>query len=97
EALPDLATTAEAGLPDLNVSIWHGLYAPKGTPPEVVQKLNEALKAALKDPSVAERFAELGTTPVSEDLASPEAHRERLQSQTELWKPIFEKAGVQPQ
>jgi len=97
EALPDLATTAEAGLPDLNVSIWHGLYAPKGTPPEVVQKLNEALKAALKDPSVAERFAELGTTPVSEDLATPEAHRERLQSQTELWKPIFEKAGVQPQ
>ena len=45
----------------------------------------------------AERFAELGTTPVSEDLATPEAHRERLQSQTELWKPIFEKAGVQPQ
>jgi tripartite-type tricarboxylate transporter receptor subunit TctC len=97
EALPDLPTTAEAGMPDLNVSIWHGLYAPKGTPPEVVQKLNEALKAALKDPSVGERFAELGTTPVSEDLATPEAHRERLQSQTELWKPIFEKAGVQPQ
>ena len=96
-ALPDLPTTAEAGMPDLNVSIWHGLYAPKGTPPEVVQKLNEALKAALKDPSVGERFAELGTTPVSEDLATPEAHRERLQSQTELWKPIFEKAGVQPQ
>ena len=97
EALPDLATTAEAGLPDLNVSIWHGLYAPKGTPPEIIQKLNDALKAALKDPSVGERFAELGTTPVSEDLATPEAHRERLQSQTELWKPIFEKAGVQPQ
>jgi tripartite-type tricarboxylate transporter receptor subunit TctC len=96
-ALPDLQTTAEAGMPDLNVSIWHGLYAPKGTPPEVVQKLNEALKAALKDPSVGERFAELGTTPVSDDLATPEAHRERLQSQTELWKPIFEKAGVQPQ
>ncbi|HWT29612.1 MAG TPA: tripartite tricarboxylate transporter substrate-binding protein, partial [Propylenella sp.] len=70
DALPDLQTTAEAGLADLNVSIWHGLYAPKGTPPEIVQKLNEALKAALKDPSVAERFAELGTTPVSEDLAT---------------------------
>jgi tripartite-type tricarboxylate transporter receptor subunit TctC len=96
-ALPDLPTTAEGGLPDLNVSIWHGLYVPKNTPDEAVQKLTEALKAALKDTSVAERFAELGTTPVSDDLATPEAHTERLKSQTELWKKTFEAAGVQPQ
>ena len=54
-ALPDLATTAEGGLPELNVSVWHGLYVPKGTPAEVVQKLNEALKVALKDQTVDRR------------------------------------------
>ena len=97
EALPDLPTTAEGGLPELDVSIWHGLYVPKGTPEAVVQKLNEALKAALADETVKQRFAELGTSVVSEDLATPEAHRERLQSQIELWKGVFESAGVQPQ
>jgi tripartite-type tricarboxylate transporter receptor subunit TctC len=96
-ALPDLPTTAEGGLPELNIGIWHGLYVPKDTPDEVVQKLNEALKVALKDQSVIDRFAELGTTPVSDDLATPEAHRERLASQIELWKKTFEAAGVQPQ
>jgi tripartite-type tricarboxylate transporter receptor subunit TctC len=96
-ALPDLPTTAEGGLPELDVSIWHGLYVPKDTPDEVVQKLNEALKTALKDQNVIDRFAELGTTPVSEELATPEAHRERLASQIELWKKTFEAAGVQPQ
>jgi tripartite-type tricarboxylate transporter receptor subunit TctC len=97
DALPDLQTTAEGGLPELDVSIWHGLYVPKGTPEAVVQKLNDALKAALADETVQQRFAELGTTVVSEDLATPEAHRERLQSQTELWKGVFQSAGVQPQ
>jgi tripartite-type tricarboxylate transporter receptor subunit TctC len=96
-ALPDVPTTAEAGLPDLNVSIWHGLYVPKDTPDDVVQALTNALQVALKDPNVQERFAELGTTPVSEDLATPEAHSERLQSQIALWKGVFEAAGVQPQ
>jgi tripartite-type tricarboxylate transporter receptor subunit TctC len=97
DALPDLPTTAEGGLPDLNLGIWHGLYVPKGTPEAAVQKLTAALQAALADPTVAERFAELGTTPVSADLATPEAHRERLQSQIDLWKGVFEAAGVQPQ
>ena len=95
-ALPDLPTTAEGGLPELDVSIWHGLYVPKDTPDEVVQKLTEALKAALADETVKQRFADLGTTTVSDDLSTPEAHTERLQSQTELWKKTFEAAGVQP-
>jgi tripartite-type tricarboxylate transporter receptor subunit TctC len=96
-ALPDLPTTAEGGLPELDVSIWHGLYVPKGTPDEAVQKLTAALQAALADPAVKERFAELGTTPVAADLATPEAHSERLASQIDLWKKTFEAAGVQPQ
>jgi tripartite-type tricarboxylate transporter receptor subunit TctC len=96
-ALPDLPTTAEAGLPDLKVSVWHGLYVPAGTPDEVVQKLNAALKTALKDQSVIDRFAELGTAPVSLNLAAPQAHHDYLAEQIASWKAVFEAAGVQPQ
>lgn len=97
DSLPDLPTTAEAGLPDFQLRIWHGLYVPAGTPDEVVQKLTTALQAALQDPNVAERFAELGTTPVAQERATPEAHTETLSSQIELWKPIIEEAGVAAQ
>lgn len=92
-SLPDLPTTTEAGL-DMQVSVWHGLYVPAGTPDDVVQKLTTALQAALKDQNVIDRFAELGTTPVSQDRATPEAHTKTLSSQIELWKPIIEAAGV---
>ncbi len=96
-SLPDLETTTEAGFPDVNVTVWHGLYVPADTPEDVVQKLNEALVAALKDQNVIDRFAELGTTPVAEDRATPEAHLEHLKAQIELWKPIIEAAGVAAQ
>ena len=96
-ALPDLPTAAEAGLPNFEIGIWHGLYVPAGTPDDVVAKLNAALQTALKDQNVIDRFAELGTVPVSAELATPEAHRERLQSQIELWRPIIQAAGVQAQ
>ena len=61
--LPDLPTLDEAGLKGFEVTAWHALYAPKGTPQEVVDKLAGALRAALQDPKVVERFADLGTTP----------------------------------
>ncbi len=96
-ALPDLPTTAEAGLPNVEVAVWHGLYVPKGTPDAVVQKLSDALKGALKDQNVIDKFAGLGTAPVAEGQATPEAHRQRLQSQIELWRPIIEEAGVTAQ
>lgn len=95
-SLPDLPTTKEGGL-DMQVSVWHGLYAPAGTPEDVVQKLSTALQTALKDQNVIDRFAELGTTPVAQDRATPAAHAEMLSSQTELWKPIIEAAGVAAQ
>jgi tripartite-type tricarboxylate transporter receptor subunit TctC len=94
-ALPDLPTATEGGLPNFEVSVWHGLYVPKDTPDAIVQELSAALQAALKDPNVVEQFAALGTTPVSAELATPAAHTERLQSQIELWKPIIQAAGVQ--
>jgi tripartite-type tricarboxylate transporter receptor subunit TctC len=94
DALPDVPTTSEAGLPNLEIGVWHGLYVPKDTPDEIVQALSDALKAALKDQNVIDKFAELGTVPVAEDQATPEAHRTKLESQIELWRPIIEAAGV---
>ena len=60
-ALPDLPTLDEAGLPGFEMSVWHGVWAPAGTPPEAVEKLTAALATALQDPKVIERFADLGT------------------------------------
>jgi tripartite-type tricarboxylate transporter receptor subunit TctC len=94
ETLPDLPTTAEAGLPDVQVTVWHGLYVPAETSDDVVKALTDALKEALKDQNVVKRLGELGTAPVAEDQAEPEAHREKLESQIEEWRPIIEKAGV---
>jgi tripartite-type tricarboxylate transporter receptor subunit TctC len=96
-ALPDLPTVAEAGIPDFDLTIWHGLYVPAETPDAIVQKLSAALQTALQDPNVIAKFAELGTTPVSQDLATPEAHHERLAQQIELWRPIIEAAGIHAQ
>ncbi|WP_137389860.1 tripartite tricarboxylate transporter substrate-binding protein [Rhodoligotrophos defluvii] len=97
DALPDLPTADEAGLPGFEVAVWHGLYAPKGTPAPVIEKLQNALKAALKDPTMVKRFADLGTSPSPEEDVSPQALRDHLKAQTELWKPIIEKAGVYAQ
>jgi tripartite-type tricarboxylate transporter receptor subunit TctC len=95
--LPDVPTTAEAGLPDFQLGIWHGLYAPAGTPPEVLAKLNEALKGAVADPTVGERFAELGTAPMPPDQVTPEALAKTLSDQIALWKPLIEAAGAKAQ
>jgi tripartite-type tricarboxylate transporter receptor subunit TctC len=94
EALPDLPTTEEAGLPELQVGVWHGLYVPAETPDGVVEKLTAALQTALKDENVVAQLAKLGSAPSSQEDATPEAHTELLSSQIDLWAPIIEKAGV---
>ncbi|MGE0211918.1 MAG: tripartite tricarboxylate transporter substrate binding protein BugD [Parvibaculaceae bacterium] len=91
-ALPDVPTAKEQGV-DLQIGIWHGLYAPKGTPPEVIAKLSAALKTALHDETVKARFADLGTAPVSDDQATPEALKAKLESEIASWKPVIEAAG----
>jgi tripartite-type tricarboxylate transporter receptor subunit TctC len=96
QTLSDLPTAREAGL-DMEVTVWHGLYVPAGTPEDVVQKLTEALQTALEDQNVIDRFADLGTAPVAQDRATPEAHEQHLTAQIELWQPIIEAAGVTPQ
>ncbi len=95
--LPDLPTTRESDLPALDVAVWHGLYAPKGTPRDVVTKVNGALKVALKDPLVIERFAGLGTEPVAESRTTPEVHKQFLTAEVAKWKKVIEAAGVQPE
>ncbi len=94
KSLPDLPTTAEAGLPGLEVSVWHGLYVPAGTPQDVVQKLSEALKAALADQKVIDQMAKLGTAPVPAEDATPEAHRTKLEEQLVTWAKVISDAGV---
>jgi tripartite-type tricarboxylate transporter receptor subunit TctC len=92
--LPDLPTLDESGLKGFEVTIWHGLFAPKGTPKDVVDKLAAALQTALKDPRVIERFAQLGTEPVSPERATPAVLDQHLRDEIAKWKPVIQAAGV---
>jgi tripartite-type tricarboxylate transporter receptor subunit TctC len=93
-SLPKVPTMDEAGLPGFEVSVWHGLYAPKGTPKPIIDKLTMALQAALKDPTVNQRFAELGAESVPQNRATPDALRKHLKAEIDKWAPIIKKAGV---
>ncbi len=93
-ALPDVPTTTEAGLPDVQVRVWHGLYVPAGTPAEAVTAITAALQAALADANVVSEFAKLGTTPVSADQATPEALTTKLTDEIQAWQPLLEGAGT---
>jgi tripartite-type tricarboxylate transporter receptor subunit TctC len=94
KSLPDLPTVDESGLKGFEVAVWHGLWAPAGTPKVAIDKLAAALKTALHDPDVIAKFAELGTEPVADNRATPEALRSHLKSEIEKWAPIIKKAGV---
>jgi len=94
DALPDLQTTTEAGQPDIEVGVWHGLYAPAETPDEIVKAVTDALAKALKDPAVVKKFADLGTEPAPDDQVTPEAQTKLLTEQIDLWSPVIKEAGV---
>ena len=93
-SLPNVPTMEEAGLKGFEVTVWHGLYAPKGTAKPVIDKLTKALQGALHDANVKQRFAELGSEPVSDNRATPEALRKHLKAEIDKWSPIIKKAGV---
>jgi tripartite-type tricarboxylate transporter receptor subunit TctC len=93
-SLPNIPTADEAGLKGFEVSVWHALYAPKGTPRPIVDTLTKAMQAALKDKVVKERFGDLGTEPIEEKRATPEALRAHLKAEIDKWAPIIKKAGV---
>lgn len=90
ESLPDLPTTAEAGFPDLEISVWHALYAPAGTPENAVTSLREALATALENPDVVEQMADLGTAPVPADDVTTDAVSTLLSEQIDLWSGVIE-------
>jgi tripartite-type tricarboxylate transporter receptor subunit TctC len=92
-SLPDVPTADEAGLKGFELGVWHGVFAPKGTPPVIVEKLSAALKGALKDPDLVKRFHEINTEPMSQDRATPEAAQRMLLSEIDRWAPIINAAG----
>ena len=89
----DLPTTAEAGQPGLAMSTWHGLYAPRATPAEVQERLAVAIRAALQEERLRQRFAELVTAPATEERATPAFHRRFLAEEVARWRPIIEATG----
>ena len=92
--LKDLPTLQESGLKGFEVSIWHGLYAPKGTPPDVLAKLNTALKAALKDADFIKKEEALGAVVVSDKRVEPAEHKKFVAAEIAKWGPIIKTAGV---
>lgn len=92
-SLPNLATLDEQGLKGFDLAIWHGLYAPKGTPKPVVDKLVSSLQAALKDPAFVSAMDKLGAIIVPPAKATPEGLRSHLAAEIAKWDPIIKKAG----
>ena len=93
-ALKDLPTLDEAGLKDFNVSIWHGLYAPKGTPAAVITRINEALKLALKDPDFIKKQEGLGAVVVTDKRMEPAEHKKFVLSEIDKWGAVIKAAGT---
>ncbi|MFZ0355875.1 MAG: tripartite tricarboxylate transporter substrate-binding protein [Pseudolabrys sp.] len=94
---PDLPTVSESGLPGFQMVVWYAMYAPKGTPKPVIDRLSGALQKALQDPEVKERLAQSGAETVAPERARPEVLRAHLISEIDKWVPIIKKAGVQSQ
>lgn len=93
-ALKDLPTLQESGLKGFDVSIWHGLYAPKGVPADVLGKLNEALKVALKDPEFIKKQEGLGAVVVTDKRVDPAEHKKFVAAEIAKWGPVIKAAGV---
>ena len=91
---PEIPTVDEAGLPGFYMSIWHALWVPKGTPKDVVAKLNAAMKEALADESIRKRFADLGQEIPPADQQTPEALRAHHKAETDKWGPLIKAAGI---
>jgi tripartite-type tricarboxylate transporter receptor subunit TctC len=93
-AVPDTPTFDEVGVTGLHASFWHGLWAPKGTPKDVVAKLNAALVDALADPVVRQRFADVGQEPWPRSHQTPEALAAQQKAEIEKWWPIVKAANI---
>ena len=92
--LKDVPTLQESGLKGFDVSIWHGLYAPKGTPADVIAKLNNALKVALKDPDFIKKQEALGAVIITDKRVEPAEHKKFVTSEIAKWGPVISAAKV---
>jgi tripartite-type tricarboxylate transporter receptor subunit TctC len=93
-ALPSIATLDEQGMKGFEVKVWHGMYAPKGTPKPVLDKLNAALRAAMDDPIVKQRMQELSADIPTPDKISSNGLKTLLESEINKWGPVIRKAGI---
>jgi len=95
--LPQVPTFSESGVPGFELTVWHGLYAPKGTPKDVTERLALSLREALKDPILIERFQEMSASIATPAQANPEALQSFLKADVERWKTALKAAGIQPE
>ncbi len=93
-AAPQIPTSEEMGVPGINISFWHGLWVPKGTPTEIVLKLDAAIVDALADPTVRKRLTDIGQEIFPRDKQTPEALYAFHKAETEKWWPIIKGAGI---
>jgi tripartite-type tricarboxylate transporter receptor subunit TctC len=91
-ALPDVPTTKEGGLPEYEVSAWNAMFAPKGTPKAVVDKLNAAIVKALDDESVRKRLLDLGSDIPNKEGRTPQALADLVKREVDRWTPLMKEA-----
>lgn len=94
QKLPNAPTLDEQGLKGFEVKVWHGIYAPKGTPKDIVMTFNAALKEALKAEAFKAKMDELGAEIVSEERQTPESHKEWVKSEIAKWTPVLKAEGM---
>jgi tripartite-type tricarboxylate transporter receptor subunit TctC len=96
DELKDVPTTAELGMPEINYTMWHGLYVAKGTPKEIIAALNDAMRKAVTDPDVVAKFKQLGTVPYPDKELSPQAHARLFAADLPRVAKLVEASGARP-
>ena len=97
QGAPDVPNASEAGLPGYIFQGWNAVFAPRGTPPAVVERLDQALRAALRDPAIQRRIQELGSIPAAPDRQGPEALRAQVRSEVARWAEVVRAADIPQQ
>ncbi len=92
--MPDVPTFSEAGMPGFELAVWHGLYAPKGTPAAVIERLNKAARAAFGEPALIKRLGDMGVVIPQGDRLKPEALRQHTWAEIQRWDPVIKAAGA---